>query len=152
MSRWLLFILITSSLILASCDPCTYHSHNQAEISKEGLTVTTIDNLGELLRLEDASWSIENEKLCISLDYGPLNKTSFVSVFVDGEEIGTIGTEITFSMSDTEKGRDFLFSQMSKGRHIVLITVYDEGGANGSGSLELEVNIPFSLDILSGSP
>ena len=134
-------------LLLASCDPCPHHSHDRVEIIDDGFSVTMIDNLGELLRLEDASWSVDDGSFVISVDYGLVAHDSIVSVHVDGREIGTMGTDITFSMEDTEYGRDFTFIGMPEGRHIVLISVYGEGAASSAGSLELEVEIPYSISI-----
>lgn len=144
------FALFTAGLmvlLLASCDPCPHHSHDRVEIIDDGFSVTMIDNLGELLRLEDASWSVDDGSFVISVDYGLVAHDSIVSVHVDGREIGTMGTDITFSMEDTEYGRDFTFIGMPEGRHIVLISVYGEGAASSAGSLELEVEIPYSISI-----
>ena len=106
------------AVLLTSCDLCPYHSHEQVEISDEGFSVSTIDSLGSLLRLEDAAWSADEGIFVISVDYGLVAHDSIVSVHVDGREIGTMGTAITFSMEDTETGRDFTFTGMPEGRHI----------------------------------
>ena len=135
------------AVLLTSCDLCPYHSHEQVEISDEGFSVSTIDSLGSLLRLEDAAWSADEGIFVISVDYGLVAHDSIVSVHVDGREIGTMGTAITFSMEDTETGRDFTFTGMPEGRHIILISVCGEGTASSAGSLELEVEIPYSISI-----
>ena len=146
----ILFCICSIAVLLMSCEPCEYHSHDRVEISDEGFTVSIIDNLGGLLRLEDASWNMDDGKLAVSVDYGAVTRDSIVSVHVDGIEIGTMGTDITFGMVDTEKGRDFTFTGMPEGRHIVMISVYEDDTASSAGSLELEVEIPYSISIGKG--
>ena len=105
----ILFSACFLAVLLASCDPCPYHSHDRVEIVDEGFSVSTIDSIGDLLTLQDAEWVAENGQFVLSVDYGIVNRDVSVSVYVDGIEIGTMGTDITFSMADTEKGRDFTF-------------------------------------------
>ena len=52
-------IVLVMALVLASCDPCPYHSHDRVEIADEGFSVSTIDNIGDLLTLQDAEWVAE---------------------------------------------------------------------------------------------
>lgn len=133
------------AVLLASCDPCPYHSHDRAEIVDEGFSVSTIDNIGDLLALQNAEWKEEEGKFVLCVDYGIVDHDATVSVHVDGIEIGTIGTDITFSMADTENGKDFTFIGMPEGRHIVLIVVHDADTSIGVGSLELEVEVPYTI-------
>ena len=138
-------IVLVMALVLASCDPCPYHSHDRVEIVDEGFTVSTIDSIGDLLTLQDAEWVAENGQFVLSVDYGIVDRDVSVSVHVDGIEIGTIGTDITFSMADTEKGRDFTFTGMPEGRHVIVIAVHDTDTSMGAGSLELEVEVPYTI-------
>lgn len=140
--------LFTAGLLavfLASCDPCPYHSHDRVEIVDEGFSVSTIDRIGDLLTLQDAEWVAENGQFVLSVDYGIVNRDVSVSVYVDGIDIGTIGTDITFSMADTETGRDFTFKGMPEGRHVIVIAVHDTATSMGAGSLELEVEVPYTI-------
>ena len=100
-----LFSACFLAVLLASCDPCPYHSHDRVEIVDEGFSVSTIDSIGDLLTLQDAEWVAENGQFVLSVDYGIVNRDVSVSVHVDGIEVGTMGTDITFSMADTEKGK-----------------------------------------------
>ena len=138
-------IVLVMALVLASCDPCPYHSHDRVEIADEGFSVSTIDNIGDLLTLQDAEWVAENGQFVLSVDYGIVDRDVSVSVHVDGIEIGTIGTDITFSMADTETGRDFTFKGMPEGRHVIVIAVHDTATSMGAGSLELEVEVPYTI-------
>ena len=140
-----LFSACFLAVLLASCAPCPYHSHDRVEIDDEGFTVSTIDSIGDLLTLQDAEWVAENGQFVLSVDYGIVNRDVSVSVHVDGIEIGTKGTDITFSMADTEKGRDFTFTGMPKGRHVIVIAVHDTATSMGAGSLELEVEVPYTI-------
>ena len=142
-----LFSACFLAVLLASCDPCPYHSHDRVEIVDEGFSVSTIDSIGDILTLQDAEWVAENGQFVLSVDYGIVNRDVSVSVHVDGIEVGTMGTDITFSMTDTEKGRDFTFIGMPEGRHVIVITVHDADTAMGVGSLELNVEIPYSISI-----
>ena len=138
-------IVLIMALVLASCDPCPYHSHDRVEISDEGFSVSTIDSIGDLLTLQDAEWVAENGQFVLSVDYGVVDRDVSVSVHVDGIEIGTMGTDITFSMADTEKGRSFTFTGMPEGRHVIVIAVHDTDTSMGAGSLELEVEVPYTI-------
>ena len=140
-----LFSACFLAVLLASCDPCPYHSHERVEIVDEGFSVSIIDSIGDLLTLQDAEWVAENGQFVLSVDYGIVDRDVAVSVHVDGIEIGTMGTDITFSMADTEKGRDFTFTGMPEGRHAIVIAVRDTDTSMGAGSLELEVEVPYTI-------
>lgn len=143
-------ILVTAFLILllfASCEPCPYHSHGSTDISDEGFSVSTIDKLGNLLTFQNAEWKAENGQFVVSVDYGIVDRDTAFSVHVDGMEIGTAGTPVTFSTEKTEDGRNFIFTGLPEGRHVILIAVQDPATVAGAGSLELEVEIPCSSAI-----
>lgn len=137
------------ALMLMSCEPCPYHSHGNVEISDEGFTVSVVDGTGGVLALAGADWKEEDGSFILSVDYGVVDHDALVSVHVDGIEVGTIGTTPTFAMTETAIGKDFTFSDMPKGRHIILLTVYESGSAAGSGSLEMEVDVPLSIGFQS---
>lgn len=142
-----LSMILAVMLVFTACDPCPAHDHSGPEISREGLTVSTIDSLGGLLMLEDASWSENDGILTIDVDYGVVDKAATAAVYVDGVEIGTMGDGITFTRTETSSGCSFAFSGMPKGRHVVMIAVFDEDMASSTGSIELEVDIAYSIGI-----
>lgn len=133
------------AMVLISCEPCEYHSHNRVEMGDEEFKVSTTDSIGDLLKLGDAVWNADDDTLEISVDYGQVNHDYAVSVYVDGSEIGTSGSDITFSMSDTAEGKDFTFNGIPGGSHVVLIAVLDKDTISGIGSLELRIEIPYSI-------
>lgn len=138
---------VLAALCLMACDPCPYHGHEKVQISHEGFTVSAVESIGSLLKLEDASWNEEDGTFLVSLDYGVVAHDALLSIHVDGIEIATMGTPITFDSVETPQGRDFTFTGMPEGRHIVLISLYADGSAMSTGSIELEVEVPYTMTL-----
>lgn len=143
----ILLACMLAALMLASCEPCPYHDHSQPETSLEGFEVVSTDNIGGLVFIEGGSYDEDAGNLTLDIQHGAAGKECQASAYLDGAQLHEGGGDTTFSCTYGDGSCRLGITGMPKGRHVLLVTIHEEGTAAGFGSLEVVVEIPCSISI-----
>ena len=149
MGKILTFFLIALSFLLMSCEPCPYHNHDLLEepVEYADLSVQIIDSTGGLLRFRNASYNSEGNELVLDVTYDFDDSSSVFLLHVDGDEINGDSEGMSYNTEAKEGGKSFTIKGLPLGRHVIQLSVIDSSVSSGSGSLQIEVEIPYSIGI-----
>lgn len=148
MGKILITFLIALSFLLMSCEPCPYHNHDLLEepVEYADLSVQIIDSTGGLLRFRNALYNSEGNELVLDVTYD-FDSASVFLLHVDGDEINDDSEGMSYNTEAKEGGRSFIINGLPSGRHVIQLSAIDSSVSSGSGSLQIEVEIPYSIGI-----
>lgn len=149
MGKILTIFLIALSFLLMSCEPCPYHNHDllEEQVEYADLSVQIIDSTGGLLRFRNASYNSEGNELVLDVTYDFNDSASVFLLHVDGDKINGDSEDLSYRTEVKEGGKSFIIKGLPAGRHVIQLSVIDSSVSSGSGSLQIEVEIPYSIGI-----